>query len=80
MIQGRADINQSELIKKQQEEVGRIRSHNQITSVKDMLVHKERIYVVHGTGLVAYCYNPDGSPSETYEHRVEQKLMLRECV
>ena len=65
---GRVEIKQSELAKKQ-EEVCRIRLHNQDKAVLGMVVYKERVYVVHGTGLVAYCYNPDGSLSEKYEHK-----------
>ena len=68
MIQGRVEIKQSELVKKQ-EEVGRIRLHKQDKVVTGLVVYKERVYVVHDTGLVVYCYNPDGSLSEKYEHK-----------
>ena len=67
IIQRRVDIKQSEEHKKQ-EEVGRIHLHNQDKAVLGMVVYKERVYVVHRTGLVIYCYNPDGSLSEKYEH------------
>ena len=67
MIQGRVDIKQSELVKKQ-EEVGRIHLHNQDKAVYGMVVHQERVYVVYSPGLAVYCYNPDGSLSEKYEH------------
>ena len=68
MIQGRVEIKQSELVKKKQEEVGRIRLHKQDKVVLGLVVYKERVYVVHDTGLVVYCYEPDGSLSEKYEH------------
>ena len=68
MIQGRVEIKESELVQKKQEEVGRIRLHNQDEAVLGMVVYKERVYVVHQTGLVVYCYNPDGSLSDKYEH------------
>ena len=60
-------MKQSEMVKKQ-EEVGRIRLHNQDKGVLGMVVYKKRVYVVHHTGLFVYCYNPDGSLSEKYEH------------
>ena len=69
MFQGRVDIKQSELHKKR-EEVGRIHLHNQDKhGVLGMVVYKERVYVVHYTGLVVYCYNPDGSLIEKYKHK-----------
>ena len=61
-----------------QEEVCRISLHNQGKRVIGMVVYQERVYVVHYRGLVVYCYNPDGSLSMNI--KVEQKLMLRECV
>ena len=69
LVQGRVEIKESELVPKKQEEVGRIRLHNQETSVLGMVVYRTRVYVVHHTGLVVYCYNPDGSLSEKYEHK-----------
>ena len=80
MIQGRVEMKQSELAKKQ-EEVGRIRLHNQDkeNGMLGMVVYKESVYVVHHTGLFVYCYNPDGSLSEM-NMNVEQKLLFRGCV
>ena len=50
-------------------EVGRIRLHAQDRgSVLGMVVHHERVYVVHHIGLTVYCYAPDGSLSHIYEH------------
>ena len=42
--------------------------------------NKTFVYVVHGKGLVVYCYNPDGLITDKYKHKVEGKLMFRECV
>ena len=33
-----------------------------------MVVHHQRVYVLHDTGLIVYCYTPDGSLSHEYEH------------
>ena len=68
MIQWRINMKQTELTKKKQEEIGRIILHNPYEVVLGMVVYKERVYVVHCTGLAVYCYNPDGSLSEKYEH------------
>ena len=70
MIKGRVEMKQSELEQTQEEEVGRIRLHVQgeANSVLGMVVYKERVYVVHYSCLVIYCYNDDGSLSEKYEH------------
>ena len=68
MIQWRINMKQTELTKKKQEEIGRIILHNPYEVVLGMVVYKERVYVVHCIGLVVYCYNPDGSLSEKYEH------------
>ena len=69
MIKGRVGIKESHLIKKKQEKVGMIRLHNQDKAVLGMVVYKQRVYVVHHTGLFVYCYNPDGSLSEKYQHK-----------
>ena len=50
-------------------EVSRIRLHAQSKDVvQGMVVYNQRVYVVYSTGLIVYCYAPDGSPSHTYEH------------
>ena len=70
LVQGRVAIKESELVQKKQEEVGRIRLHDQDEDgVLGMVVYRTRVYVVHHTGLVVYCYNPDGSLSKKYEHK-----------
>ena len=69
LVEGRVEIKESELVQKKLEEVGRIRLNNQDKGgVLGMVVYKERVYVVHLTGLVVYCYKHDGSLSEKYEH------------
>ena len=68
LVQGRVEIKESEMVHKKQVEVGRIRLHNQDKEVLGMVVYRTRVYVVHHTGLVVYCYSPDGSLSEKYEH------------
>ena len=68
LVQGRVEIKESEMVHKKQVEVGRIRLHNQDKAVLGMVVYRTRVYVVHYTGLVVYCYSPDGSLSEKYEH------------
>ena len=51
-------------------EVSRIRLHAQDKDVvRGMAVHHQRVYVVHWTGLIVYCYTPDGSLSHKYEHK-----------
>ena len=50
-------------------EVSRIRVHVQNKmNVRGLVVHHQRVYVVHYSGLTMYCYTPDGSLSHTYEH------------
>ena len=34
-----------------------------------MVVYNQHVYVVHGKGLIVYCYTPDGSLSHKYEHK-----------
>ena len=79
MIQRNVEIKQSELVQKKQEEVGRIRLHNQDeeNGVLGMVVYKEHVYVVHRIGLVVYCYNPDGSLGEKYEHKSGAKIHVQ---
>ena len=79
MIEGRVDIKQTELEHKKQEEVGRIRLHNQdkASGVLGMVVYTARVYVVHYTGLVVYCYSPDGSLTEKYEHKGGKKTVVQ---
>ena len=51
-------------------EVSRIRLHAQDKGgVQGMVVYNQRVHVVHGTGLIVYCYTPDGSLSHQYEHK-----------
>ena len=51
------------------EEVCRIRLHAQDRyDVMGMVVYHQYVYVVHDTGLIVYCYTPDGSFSHQYEH------------
>ena len=50
-------------------EVSRIRLDAQgRREVWGLVVHHQRVYVVHGIGLIVYCYTPDGSLSHKYEH------------
>ena len=51
-------------------EVSRIRVHAQNKDgVKGMVVYNQRVYIVHSTGLIVYCYTPDGSLSYNYDHK-----------
>ena len=51
-------------------EVSRIRLHAQDKGVvRGMVVHHQRVYVVHWIGLTVYCYTHDGSLSHKYEHK-----------
>ena len=77
MIEGNVEIKQSELVQEKREEVGRIRLHNQDKPVQCMVVYRSRVYAVHYTGLVVYCYNPDGSLSEKYEHKGGAKTVVQ---
>ena len=42
-----------------------------------MAVYHQRVYVVHGTCLIVYCYTPDGSLSHKYEHKGREKAYIR---
>ena len=48
-------------------EVGRIRLQEAVVS--GMVVYNQRLYVLHDTQLIVYCYTPDGSLSHKYEHK-----------
>ena len=51
-------------------EVSRIRLHDQDKGrALGIVVHHQRVYVVHQKGLIVYCYTPDGSLSHKYEHK-----------
>ena len=81
--QRRVDLSQSEVIENvkligskasdeqvEVKEVSRIRLHAQDKGdVWGIVVHHQHVYVVHDTGLVVYCYTPDGSFSHKYEHK-----------
>ena len=54
-----------------------IRLHNQDIGLTGLMVYKERVYAVHLAGLVVYCFNPDGSQSERYEHDGGAKTCAR---
>ena len=59
-------------------EVSRIRLHAQDTfAAFCMAVHHQHIYAVNQTGLIVYCYTPDGSLSHKYEHRDGQNAGVR---
>ena len=79
LVQPRVEIKESELVnkKQEQEEVGRIRLHNQDDGVIGMVVYNECVYVVHNPGLVVYCYKPDGSLGEKYEHEGEAETCIQ---
>ena len=58
-------------------EVSRIRLHAQNKGdVWGMVVYNQRVYVVHDTGLIVYCYTPDGSLSHKYEHKGEANAAI----
>ena len=62
----------------QVKEVSRIRLHAQDKGgVCGMVVYHQRVYVVHGTGLIVYCYTPDGSFSHKHEHKGGEKASVR---
>ena len=55
-------------------EVSRFRLDTQDKGgVCGMVVYNQRVYVVHGTGLIVYCYTPDGSLGHTYQHKGGEK-------
>ena len=58
-------------------EVSRIRLHAQDNDVYGMVVYNQRVYVVHNTGLIVYCYTPDGSLSHKYEHKSRACACIR---
>ena len=59
-------------------EVSRIRLHAQDKGdVCGMVVYKQRVYVVNGTGLIVYCYTPDGSLSHKYDHKSGENASVR---
>ena len=58
-------------------EVSRIRLHVQNNDVYGMVVYNQRVYVVHNTGLIVYCYTPDGSLSHKYEHKGRASACIR---
>ena len=58
-------------------EVSRICLHDQDKgAVYGMVVYNQRVYVVHSTGLMVYCYTPDGSLSHKYEHKGREKATI----
>ena len=58
-------------------EVSRIRLLAQNKgAVYGMVVYNQRIYVVHSTGLIVYCYTPGGSLSHKYEHKGREKATI----
>ena len=59
-------------------EVSRIRLHAQDKfNVSGIVVHHQRVYVVHQKGLIVYCYTPDESLSHKYEHKGGRKASVR---
>ena len=59
-------------------EVSRIRLHAQgRRGVWGLVVHHQCLYVVHGIGLIVYCYTPDGSLSHKYEHEGGAGVIVR---
>ena len=71
VVTEKVEVTGSEASDKQVEvkEVSRIRLHDQDKDVVwGMVVHQQRVYVVHLNGLIVYCYTPDGSLSHKYEH------------
>ena len=58
-------------------EVSRIRLHAQNKgAVEGIVVYNQRVYVVNGTGLIVYCYTPDGSLSHKYDHKSGEKACV----
>ena len=59
-------------------EVSRIRLHAQDKgAVSGIVVHNQRVYVVHYRDLIVYCYTPDGSLSHKYEHIGGEKAYVQ---
>ena len=54
-------------------EVSTIRLHEGEGAVWGIVVHNQRVYVVHYRDLIVYCYTPDGSLSHKYEHNDGEK-------
>ena len=45
----------------------RLHAHNKL-NVRGLVVYHQRVYVLHQSNLIVYCYAPDGSLSHKYEH------------
>ena len=71
--QARVDFAESVVTENVETEVSGIRLHAQNEGdVHGMVVHNQRVYVVHDKGSIVYCYTPDGSLSHKYEHKCEE--------
>ena len=58
------------VVSDKQVKLSRIRLHAQDKGyVFGMVVYHQRVYVVHWTDITVYCYTPDGSLSNKYEHK-----------
>ena len=60
-------------------EVSRIRLHAQ-QRLYGMVVYHQRVYVMNQTGLIVYCYTPDGSLSHKYENKGVTKTVMGMCL